>query len=95
MQPRLAHVDERRVEDPAGMDSQLATNHLVLGLGVALDIDQVHVGLNSLVNAVGEVKNTLTGRVHLRLADHVDIPTGTIIIADRLEIGGLTVRREE
>ena len=85
-QARLAHINKRGVEDPARLNGEFAADDLVLGLGVPLDVDQVHIRLNSLVDAVGEVDLSLAGGGDLGLGRHVDITARSVEIADHLEV---------
>ena len=74
------------------MYGQLAPDHLVLGLGVALDIDQIHIRLDTFVDAVGQVDLPVTGGVDLRLGNHVDVTPGSVEIPQFLQIGTHTLR---
>ena len=91
-QAGLADVDQRGVENTPRLDGQLATDHLVLGLRIALNIDEVHIGLNSLVDTIGEIDLPLASGGDLRLGDHIDIATGAVVIADFLQIGSHAIR---
>ena len=94
-QTGLADIHERGVEDAARLHRKLSANHLVLGLGVALDINEIHVGLDTLVDAVGEVDLPVTRRGDLGLGDHVDIAAGAVVAADGFKIGTHAVRSVE
>ena len=56
-----ADVDQGRIVDVAGEDGQLAADDAVFGPGVALDVDEVEVGLGAFVDAVGYIDQACTG----------------------------------
>ena len=86
LQALFADVHECGVVDLAGFDGQLAPDHAVLRAGVALDIDEVQVGLNSLVDRVGEIHRAGAGREDFGHGRHVHITAAAIEITNRLEV---------
>ena len=90
-----ARVDQDRVIDVAGFDRQFAADHFVLGPRVALDVDEIEVGLRALVDAVGHVDQTPAGRRNLGNNEGIDVALRTVEFLQGLEVGAETVRSVE
>ena len=82
----LAYIDECRVVNLAGLHSQLTADHAVLSPCISLDVDQVDVGLNALVQAVGEIHRARTGGQYLRGNCHIDIAATAVKIAHGFDV---------
>src|SRR4029077_64771 len=65
---------------------QLTPNHAILGPGVALNVDQTHIGLHAFVNSIDHIDRAGASRKNLGNSEHIDVPAGTIEIAQSFQI---------
>src|SRR6266542_1416009 len=82
-----AALDLDHVEDLPWGDRQLAANHPVLGLGVALDLDLFDVSLVVFIDLVDQVHRAGLGiGVFARVDAGVDVALGAVHVLDGLQV---------
>ena len=92
----LGHLGPHHVEGLARRDGQFATDDLVLGLGVALDLDLLDVELVALLDAVLQVESAFLDIGDLLgLGAGFDVAPGPIEILDGLGVLVETLRRKD
>ncbi len=88
-----ADINQSGVIDVARKHRQFATDYFILGAGVALDVDEVEVGLRTLINTVSHIDQPATGGGNLRNDERVDIALRTIEFLEGLQVAAQPVRR--
>ena len=91
----FADIHERGVVDLARFDSQLAADDAVLRAGVALDADEVDVGLNAFFERVGDIHRARTGGEDFGNGSHVHISAAAVEITQSLEVVPHALRGEK
>ena len=100
-QALLAELDPHHVEDFARRDRQLAPDHLVLGLGIAANLDVLDADLLAFLDLELEVHGArlrVGDSQHLQVArggGDINIAFGAVEILHRLDILGHALRGED
>ena len=82
----LGGLELHRVEHVAGLERNFAADDLVLGLGVAGDVDTANLETGAFVDAVDDVDAVGSGVADVGAHGGIGVSTRSIVAADHLDV---------
>ena len=82
----LGGLELHRVEHVAGLERNFAADDLVLGLGVAGDVDAANLETGAFVDAVDDVDAVGSGVADVGAHGGIGVSTRSIVAADHLDV---------
>ena len=82
----LGGLELHRVEHVAGLERDFAADDLVLGLGVAGDVDAANFETGAFVDAVDDVDAVGSGIADVGAHGGISVSTRSIVAADHLDV---------